>query len=588
MKHQNIVYFPGGHSSNHVQRLNTATREYETIKLLSFAPRCLVAGNGWLCCGSEHGEFVAIRLDEMPDDNSSPELNGYLDPDARLPLSLSRLNDEPQSQQAQLLISPSRRTPKNAVAKSMKMATDRVNCVTLWFPPKTMPACPEAYVDPMAVLANNDKTVTLVNLPEFERSEKTEPVDIITYPDYVNRAIISPDGQMLVAILDDPFLYVHKRVAGSGAVGGQWVQMQSLLLKSQSKSDRSDSRGSFAACFSSSGSLLAVGTQHGTISIFNATLLLNPEADPLITTFQSSRPLSGPGAIRDMSFCPGPFDILAWTEDRGHVGTADMRSNFQTRQIVDINSEADFEHIGIFDRNTIDPRLLESRSERRDSVRSGSAQEATPPDLTPYPGSPLVPQETQILEAIQADRRRQRERTTHFRNAMAEQRPARGTEEAPTSATSSTATDGNQQPRQRSSSTSRVVGELLGNYRDHRERIQDRVRATRQLIREANERSGTRLPDARWLERLGDTVTALRDQRDRQDTSYLSVLEILQRHESDRGDEPSVLAPLVNNTSAGFEESAVRSLAPDHGVFEVPPSPDNTAGLAWSQDGRTL
>ncbi|KAF4513509.1 hypothetical protein G6O67_000773 [Ophiocordyceps sinensis] len=553
---RHLVYFPGGNGSNHVQRLNTITHECETIKLLTFAPRCLAAENGWLCCGSETGEFVAIRLDEGSDDSQGPGTHFELDPETRRHLGLDGSRQDPLFS----LLAQARRTNKSLIAKSMKLAKDRVNCITLWSPPTIFPAFEEAYTEPVAVLANNDRTVVLVSLRDFEQNDKSDPLDVVTYPDFVNRAIISPDGRYLVAILDDPYLYVHERTerpaespsSASGDAGGgrQWELKQRYLLKSQRKNDRSDSRGSFAACFSPSGAYLAIGTQHGTISIFDTTRLSESGAEPLITTFKSSRPESGPGAIRDMAFCPGPFDLLAWTEDRGHIGFADMRSNFVVRQIVDINAEVEFQHIEIFDRNTIDPRLLNNHGERRSNRSPPSA----------------------------ASRRRHGE----------------GLETLNQPLTANETMVEVQRPRERSSSVGRAMGDMLGSYRDQRERVSDRMRTARQLAREAGEqRQSLRRLDQRMMDRIGETVAAMRDQRERPDSSYLSVLEILQARERSPGDaeheDSSLLVPLVNQAMNRWEESAIRgTLAADHGVFEVPPSPDNTAGLAWTADGRTL
>lgn len=578
---KNIVYFPGGNGSNHVQRLNTTTRECETIKLLTFAPRCLVAENGWLCCGSENGDFVAMRLDDgNDDDNQGSSLD--LDPETRLSLGL----DSTRESSLFSLISRARRSNKSLIAKSMKLAKDRVNCVTLWFPPTSLAAHDRAYTEPVAILANNDRTVILVSLRDFDQKEKIEPLDVITYPDFVNRALISPDGRLLIAILDDPYLYVHQRVRKPSesssrsreSTGYQWEQTQRILLKSQRKDDKTDSRGSFAACFSESGAYLAVGTQHGTISIFNAALLSNPDADPLITSFQSSRPHSGPGAVRDMAFCPGPYGILAWTEDRGHVGIADMRSNFTVRQIVDIE-EPGFEHINILDRNTIDPRLLENRRDRRDNTTSPGGNESSRRRLEMLDtlNSPLTANETLVLEAMQLGRRnRERQRTA-------------GTDDRPTAGTSTLwaerstrrpANDDSGRPEERrSSSIGRAMGDLLGTYRTG-----DRLRGARPIARDTSDTpENGRRPDQRWMESLGETVAMLREQRQRQDSSYLTVLEILQARErgGDRDqDDTSIIVPLVNQVVTRWED--------DHGGLGMPPSPDNTAGLAWSEDGRTL
>lgn len=496
----------------------------------------------------------------------------------------------------------------------MKLAKDRVNCITLWFPPTTIPASDKAYTEPVAILANNDRTVTLVSLQEFDQKDKTEALDILTFPDYVNRALISPDGSILVAILDDPYLYVHERVnnsrmnhavSSSGEVAYGWKYRQRIILKSQRKDDNSDSRGSFAACFSNSGAYLAVGTQHGTISIFNTNLLCNSAANPLITTFQSSRPLSGPGAIRDMAFCPGPYDILAWTEDRGVVGVTDVRSHFVVRQIIDIN-DAKFEHVQILDRHTIDPRLLENRNDRGDSglasalgtnlnLAGRSRRGAGTLDSL---NSPLTANETLVLDAMQSDRRR--------RERLGQRSAVPGDRSTDTSTTSwgdrtarQAASRDSDTPRaseRRSASIGRALGDSLPSYRDQRERIQDRVRISRALLRDAADSQGySRRPEQRWIESLGDTVAAIRNQSEH--PSYLTILEFLQARDRAPGesardrdqDDAALLVPLVNQVVTRLEENAIRgNLAPDHGVFEVPPSPDNTAGLAWSEDGRIL
>ncbi|KAK2612574.1 hypothetical protein QQS21_001345 [Conoideocrella luteorostrata] len=603
---RNIVYLPGGNGSNHVQRLNTYTNECETIKLLTFAPRCLVAENGWLCCGSETGEFVAIKLEETIESNRQPLSGLYSGAERRHPLGLDGASREDP---LWALLAHARRSNKSLIAKSMKLARDRINCITLWFP-STSASHVGTYTQPVAVLANNDKTVILVSLGDFDQNDKVDPLDIVEYPDFVNRAIISPDGRILIGILDDPYLYVHERVAKElGTVsspqesGHRWEQRQRFLLKSQRKDDRSDSRGSFAASFSPSGAYLAVGTQHGTISVFDTTLLLDPRAEPLITTFQSSRPESGPGAIRDMAFCPGPFDILAWTEDRGHIGFADMRSNFNIRQIVDISIEVDFEHIDILDRNTIDPRLLENNAERRStrSPPSGITRTRRPAESLETLNQPLTANETIVLEAIQGDRRR-RDRASQ---RDAEGRSRGGPPDFTWTNLSSlrpTSNVGGVRPRQRSSSTSRAMGDILGSYREQRERQQEteRARNARQSTREGVDGQpipSPQRPDQRWMDRIGETVAAMRDprerERDQQDPSYLNVLEILQARERPSNDadneDSSLFVPLVNQVVNRWEESAIRgTLATEHGIFEVPPSPDHTGGLAWAEDGRTL
>jgi WD40 repeat protein len=67
-------------------------------------------------------------------------------------------------------------------------------------------------------------------------------------------------------------------------------------------------RGSFALSFSRSGKYLAVATQYGIISIFDAECLT--ETHSLMVSFTTSRPGRQAGAVRAMEFSPGPFDLL--------------------------------------------------------------------------------------------------------------------------------------------------------------------------------------------------------------------------------------------------------------------------------------
>ncbi|GKT62105.1 WD domain containing protein [Colletotrichum tofieldiae] len=538
---QHFVYFPGGAGSNHVQRLNTITKECETVRFLSFSPRCLVAENGWVCCGGETGEFTAIQTDSAGDDDNNLDLQLNLEPDARLPLGLDSDSARPEDNVFSLL-SQSRRTnmssraSKSVIAKSQKLARDRVNCITMWFPPAAGPMHHGAYTEPAAVLANNDKTVVLVGLRDFESQEKVEPLDVVTYPDYVNRAIISPDGRLLIAILDDPFLYIHHRVEATIDENGpfrnddkieyRWELCGKILLKSQRREDGSDSRGSFAACFSNTGAYLAVGTQYGTISVFDVESLTDPDvADPLLTSFTSSRPMAGSGAVRDMAFCPGPYDLLAWTEDRGHVGIADLRSGFVQRQILDISATDEYDHIPILDRATIDPRLLEGRGEPSDTLSSilpdaGEIRRRRGDGPSGRHHLAFPPDETRVLEALQEDRRR-REQRDRISARMAEQgsqqspmqffggmpplggRGARIDSEILARARNGSAARREQTASMRtnrertavepgepsddaSQNVSTAIGDLLGNIRDSRERAQERIRTAQRLILQSN------------------------------------------------------------------------------------------------------
>jgi len=498
---QNFVYFPVPGNDNRscsIQRLNTKTRETETVKRLSFNPRCLVARNGWVCCGGELGLFSAFRVGER-NPQAGADRRHDRQVDDRPTISLDFSEGLPSSLAEALPPSLAEvHTEKNLVAQSTGFGKDRVNCITLWFPPTLVESGEGAYDQDVAVLAHNDSSVIVVSLRDQEALDK------ITYPDYMNRGVISPDGRLLIAISDDPYLYIHERKEKKAESGTyvriadrpvyEWSRCGRIQLKSQSKDDRSDNRGSFAACFSSTGRYLAVGTQYGTISIFDVAALTVPGAGALITSFSASRPNAEFGAVRDMAFSPGPIDLLAWTEDRGRVGVADIRAGFDSRQILFLDKDDDFEDLTVTDRGTIDPRLLEQRVERSESLLSSFAnamdssaegrqnrQSEGHAPLARY-NIPLTAEETAVLEAIQDFRRRQ----DQYNPAPARAGPEVGSNSNSNNGGGSGSGTGSRPPwaeratrtgegprRERTASVSRAVNEILDNIRDQRERIRD-------------------------------------------------------------------------------------------------------------------
>lgn len=427
------LYFPTGVNNNHITRLNTEARESETIKVLGFHPRCLAAQNGWVCCGGESGEFAIIKdadqhgsndsggrtsVDDALSSNFQSQLRSLESPSGNNPTLSSSFSREMFNLLEQRLNGPT----KTWNATNHKFGTARVNCITIWEPPKAtslFPARAGHYATPVAVLSNNDKTVTIVGLHDGEF------LDDIDLSDCVNRSLISPDGSLLASICDDPFLYVHtRRAVNKGKIGEyyEWKLLPRVRLESPEKNARDDCRGSFAASFSPSGRYLAIGVQNGTIKVFNVAALHSLDSDPLVASFATSRHPEVYSAVRDMAFCPGPYDLLAWTEHRGRIGVADARSNFTQRQVIALDQHDDFEHISLNDRSTIDPRLLEQRNERGAAPAPSShlarllnqASSPLPPsrtaDVTDRINHPFTPEETAILDAVSNERRRREAR----------------------------------------------------------------------------------------------------------------------------------------------------------------------------------
>jgi hypothetical protein len=413
-----VVYYPSG---SDIYALYPNTKEREIVTTLSFAPRCLTVAGGWLCCGGHHGDYTAISLSDKRTDF---DLSTAFDPDARLPLDLDPAHrSSPRDTPTITRRSRGYIFPLVADVKRLGNEADEKddainNCITLWFPSRT--TSDRAYTTPVAVVANNDKSVYILDLPGSEIIER------LTYPDCVNRAVMSPDGELLVAVLDDPFLYVHQRKLKPSPVGElnhsgrkyQWVGACRIQLEGQTQADKTTMKGSFAVTFSNSGQYLAVATQYGIISVFEVATLIHQDSEPL-AIFTSSRPGQQSGAIREMEFSAGPFDLLAWTESSGRVGVADLRNLFLSRQLLMVDCRLEgVEKVGVTEKPgepLTDPRL---RNVRTDSPSSSS----TTPDYLGFDlerrqlrhltremldrhQSPLTTEELEVLQAHRIARR---------------------------------------------------------------------------------------------------------------------------------------------------------------------------------------
>ncbi|KUI55070.1 hypothetical protein VP1G_02448 [Cytospora mali] len=658
------IYYVGGNGNTQIHKLDTITHESETIKILTFAPRCLVAKSGWICAGGEYGEFVAFPVNDDNDEDGrgrSGERDPYwshvqnyvnngpvddadrdhlldafrdhvrgLSPDERLQLGMDSPSNNDSDDSIPPLIPAAQPPPssdnKGLVARSKTFGKERVNCITLWFPPSSEnERYGGAYSRPVAILANNDKNVTIVGL------EDQDALDEFELPDCVNRALISPDGRLLVAVCDDPYLYVHERVQIQAASPGlfahkesfEWRQCAKIHLKSQRREDRSDQRGSFAACFSNTGRLLAVGTQYGIISIFDVASLTVPGSDPLITSFTSSRPREDVGAVRDMAFCPGPFDLLAWTEHRGRVGVADIRNNYVSRQTLNLDNYEDFEQLMVTERSSIDPRLLE-RNDRGELSYSdiSTAENRRRRPATDF-HSPLTSEETPVLEALQEHRRRREQAAA--RNQSSGTSMSRLMERIQNRNTTALSLNDSSSRLRAETSNARRVGDILSDIQSQRDRLRDqsdrlreqseRVRARRFAVDEAERR------------RLADTSRTLRtplvlpqsteSPRQVYINNTYTDLETLNHSAFNEATPGALNGPYepgqgesTGNRARDYLASVWTTILRERDMETDPPTRaartrmadrvlniptnridrehDDTAGLAWSEDGQTL
>jgi Uncharacterised protein domain (DUF2415) len=190
--------------------------------------------------------------------------------------------------------------------------------------------------------SNNDKTVKIYSLLQQQL------IADLHHPFAMNYALLSPDSEILVAVGDSGQAYFYRRKLITARKSSQdrfpqyeWDVLAKLSLAC---GERTNDDHSFSITFSPSGQLCAISAQGGMISVFDMDII-NSLADgdlesyerAMVCSFKSSR--SGIcGCVRSMAFSPAPWDLLAWAEDHGRAGIADVRQAFCRRQIVKLET----------------------------------------------------------------------------------------------------------------------------------------------------------------------------------------------------------------------------------------------------------
>lgn len=306
------------------------------VATVPFEARCLAAAHGWIGVGGEfRGDCAFIRIGE----DESQVGNFGLD----------------------LLVD--------------SMGQEIVNSMTI----HKVPARHSNQQDEVVVLiSNNDRTVTLYSLSQ------QEVLSVLTHPKPMNFASMSPDCTLITAVGDANEVYVYRRkdpehggedtASAEGPAARNWQLIATPTIPA-APGVRDD--WSFAVAFSPNGRLCAVSAQGGLITVFDVqTLIKNPKraGESIICSFKSSRS-SVCGCVRSMAFSPAPWDLLAWTEDHGKIGIADVRQYFTRRQCLSLEQKSsktvEWEDTTPVEYNNLDlkERLKRQHSQRLRALR---------------------------------------------------------------------------------------------------------------------------------------------------------------------------------------------------------------------------
>ncbi len=322
--------------------LDLATKQNSLIATIPFEARCLAADLGWVCVGGEiNGDCAFIKVET--DEQGHPKCFGH-------DLVVDLLGGE--------------------IVISMSI--------------HTMVHDGKAPDEPVVLISNNDKTVKLYSLVQ------RQVLTTLSHQVPMNFAAMSPDSEIVAAVGDSDKVYFYQRQLDEGKiwVNGSvtypkytWKPLTEVVVPT---GDPVQEDFSFAVAFSPSGHLCASSSQGGSITVFDMDRLVHSEGPPgksILYTFKSSRPTLW-GCVRAMAFSPAPWDILAWAEDHGRIGLADVRQCFMRRQILELDKQkvetvdledatpVAYRNIGIKD------RLKQQHLARMRAIRGMSSQEA--------------------------------------------------------------------------------------------------------------------------------------------------------------------------------------------------------------------
>ncbi|KAI4229203.1 MAG: hypothetical protein L6R36_001052 [Xanthoria steineri] len=334
-----IIYYA---CENDIYALHLSAGKREAIATLPWKIQCLDARYGWICVGGpDKGRcaFICIGRQESSSSRSSFSAHGA-DVDALLPLELdleSRTSNQSYSRRPRASSPP---RPSKPEIQIHELAASTQNSITNSVAIHRLRTDQKSQDDDIVcVITNNDSTVRIFSLPQ------SRLLSTLQFSCYMNHASISPDGQLLVAVGDEPKAFFCRRIPASTSSGDQdanrtWQEIAEPRLNPATLGD-----ACFTTAFSPSGHICAVAQQSGVVTIFDTSRIHEDMEDDdavleILKSSRSSMPDEYIGAIRSMSFSPAPWDLLAWAEERGRVCVADLRNACRSRQIVDLDLDS--------------------------------------------------------------------------------------------------------------------------------------------------------------------------------------------------------------------------------------------------------
>ncbi|KAJ5968776.1 hypothetical protein N7501_005024 [Penicillium viridicatum] len=327
-----------------VYSIHISEQKRESVAVIPFEPRCLVAGYGWIVVGGpENGECAFIHIGDggMQVHGDTPF---QTDVDSALPLDLdpqsSMTSGDFNGGSASTRYRSSRSSPE---VELHRFGGSIVNSVTIH---RFYGGSEDLADEDIVVLSNNDRTVTVYSLT------RAKVLKVLHHSTCMNYATISPDSRLLTAVGDENHAYFYEITrdlesssgtteSGQKLTGWEWELINRLEMNIGL---RADDACCFTVAFSPSSRLCAIGSQSGIITIIDVEFIYKTFGDsedrsPVLCQFPASRSCAEGGAVRCLTFSPEPWDLLVWLEGHGRAGVADVRQHLMRRQILHLDSD---------------------------------------------------------------------------------------------------------------------------------------------------------------------------------------------------------------------------------------------------------
>jgi hypothetical protein len=343
-----LIYYASGCD---VYCLNAVTRTQAHITTLPWEARCTASGHGYVCVGgADDGNFASIRVTGFPPVDPS-------DVDASLPIDFPhRLPRPPALGAAHRILLE-------------KIGEDIVNSISIHkFPaqgddPEDVVAVltnNDKTVRVFSLTHNLETTVLDLPFPMNHATISPDGQMLVAVGD-------TPIGYFYERVKTHKPSSLKMPEGRIHSTSPEWQLLEQVSLYRPTSSPCAD--GYFTTAWSPLGHLCAVGSECGYITVLDVELLKTVEygEDAIVQVISSTRPDTGAGAgaVRSMHFSPAPWDLLVWSEDQGRVCVADLRSGLKLKQTLNLDPKQEgleMVEIAEFD-ISISPEMHELRRE---------------------------------------------------------------------------------------------------------------------------------------------------------------------------------------------------------------------------------